>query len=171
MKKFTNIIALLLIISTYSEWIEVIKEHEGFRKEVYEDIFGNKTQFYGHLIKEGEYFVEKTRKKGEQVLDDDFNGSIRLITNLYPEMSEQQILPLAHFVFAKGIGSYTKSKLKIAIDNKESDKKIFKEWIEWGVVGGKISHKSMYNRVLEYTTFINARANQIQNLNGGNKDK
>ncbi len=153
--KFITTITLLLTLTLYNNWTTFIKQHEGLVLTKYEDILGNPTIGYGHLIKAEEVYTTITVAQAEYLLDADFNASIKLVQNLYPDKPDHQILSLAHFVYAKGIGSFTRSGLKKAIDRNASPRTIWKEWIEWAKVDGSYSIQSMRSRSLEYYTYYN----------------
>lgn len=157
MKLFKTILslALAIVLLQESEWLTFIKEHEGLRLTKYEDIFGNTTIYYGHVIASTDtkiYPADSTF--AENVLKKDFKKRKILIQKMYPNWEEHKILAITHFIYAKGIDNYNKSKLKKAIESNASPKIIYKEWIEWGIVNGKPNYKSMFNRTIEYNTFF-----------------
>ena len=148
-------LSLMIVLLQESQWLEFIKQHEGLRLTPYTDIFGNKTIYYGHLISDKDrYNYPKDSAYAEIILKQDFNKRKILVKKLYPNWEEHRILAITHFVYAKGVGNYMKSKLRLAIESNRPPNEIHKEWMQWAIVKGKISYKSLYNRNLEYNTFF-----------------
>lgn len=156
MKLFKTILSLCLaiVLLQESQWLTFIKSHEGLRLEEYKDILGNRTIYYGHVCTEKDNnYYPKDSAYAEYVLKEDFNNRKILIQKLYPDWEEHKVLAITHFVYAKGIGKYMRSRLRISIETGSDPKKVYKEWIEWGIVDGKVNYKSLYNRTIEYNTF------------------
>ena len=68
-----------------NELKERIKQHEGYREEVYIDTLGFKTGGYGHKILPGEY-IPKDKAGWEAVFDEDFDQAYEGATNLVGHM-------------------------------------------------------------------------------------
>ena len=63
-----------------------IQYNEGYRNKSYNDLFGNKTIGYGHLIKQSEKFLLKdfqSKKYLTQLFDKDLNIAIKNFTKHY----------------------------------------------------------------------------------------
>ena len=138
----------------YSGWVELIKGHEGWRSHKYEDSLGFSTIGYGHLIQGHEDYDVITKEFGESLLHKDFGKAIAAIRRMYPNIPDTQLFALAHFVYAKGIGNYQRSKLRVEIEKGSHRDRIYREWIDWAVVKGKYNKISIRNRCLEYFVFI-----------------
>ncbi len=103
----------------YEKTIEFIKKHEGFANgKVYVCAGGYKTIGYGHKLLPGENFTQITEAQADSLLRVDFNKALAALDrNIKLEGSQR--LAMAHFVFAKGIGSFNRSTLKKKILNNE----------------------------------------------------
>ncbi len=123
----------------YEQTIEYIKEHEGFNGgRPYTCPAGYTTIGHGHVVKENEYFPERiSRKYANKLVRRDFNKALELVELYSPHIEGNQKLAIAHFVFAKGIGNYLKSKLKVKVDNSESIEEELLEWCYYKKTNGK----------------------------------
>jgi lysozyme len=96
----------------YEKTIKAIKKHEGFAGgKPYVCPGGYTTIGYGHVIKEGESFTELTEKQADSLLRVDFNKALRSV-ELSVNIKGSKKLAIAHFVFARGIGTFNKSELR-----------------------------------------------------------
>jgi len=112
----------------YEKTIEFIKKHEGFANgKVYVCAAGYKTIGYGHKLLPGENFTQITEKQADSLLRVDFNKALRALDRNIT-LTGAQRLAMAHFVFAKGIGSFNRSTLKKKILNNESIDNEITKW-------------------------------------------
>lgn len=144
----------------YNNLIEDIKNHEGLKLHKYICPAGYPTIGYGHLIKENESFPELiTIEFADSLLRSDLNKAIELVKNISPILTkpenELKLLAISHFVFAKGIGNYLSSDLKVLVDNQQS---INEEIVKWCYYtkpnGSKVKNEKMYkNREMELSIY------------------
>ena len=102
----------------YELTIEFIKNHEGFNNGfAYTCPAGHRTIGHGHVVKKGEVFPNQIScERADKLLRKDFDKAIKLC-EMYSEVTGNKKLAIAHFIFAKGIGSYLRSELKNHVDN------------------------------------------------------
>ncbi len=104
----------------YEKTIEYLKEHEGFAGgKSYICPGGHKTIGYGHIILEGETFEELSEKQADSLLRVDFDKALKTVDKTV-KLTGVRKLAIAHFVFAKGIGTFINSGLKEKIERGES---------------------------------------------------
>ena len=130
----------------YEIVIQYIKEHESFNEGYkYNCPAGYPTIGYGHLIKKGEVFPYKiTEVQAEEILRNDFDKAIELCEK-YTDLSGNKKLAIAHFIYAKGIGSFLRSSLKKSIENNEPiDNEILKWCYYYRPDGTKIKSNYSY---------------------------
>jgi len=112
----------------YEKTIQFLKKHEGFADgKAYMCPGGHKTIGYGHIILEGETFDVLTEKQADSLLRVDFDKALKLVDKTV-KLTGARKLAIAHFVFAKGIGTFLNSGLKEKIDRGEP---IDDELIKW----------------------------------------
>ncbi|RLD61542.1 MAG: hypothetical protein DRI95_14120 [Bacteroidetes bacterium] len=130
----------------YEKTLEYIKDHEGFAGgNVYVCPGGHNTIGYGHIILENENFSQITKQQADSLLRADFNKAIRVL-NANIELDGPKRLAMAHFVFAKGIGSFNRSTLKKKILNNEPiDAEITKWCYYTNSKGEKVKSKHALN--------------------------
>ena len=130
----------------YEKTLEYIKDHEGFAGgTVYICPGGHKTIGYGHIILENENFTQITKLQADSILRADFNKAIRVLdANIKLDGSKK--LAIAHFVFAKGIGSFNRSTLKKKIlKNEPIDAEITKWCYYTNSKGEKVKSQHALN--------------------------
>ena len=118
----------------YEQTIAFIKKHEGFAGgKAYVCVAGYKTIGYGHVIKSNEHFKDDriTKQEADRLLRHDLNKCIALARKYSSGLNDCQLMAVAHFIFAKGIGSYLKSQLKVKIDNGECPDEEFRKWCKY----------------------------------------
>ena len=100
---------------SYEDLKVKIKEHEGFRDQVYKDSLGFATIGYGHLVLSTDRFKEGVtykKKDLEEVFDSDFNiaksNANQLISGL--PLHHQAKCVIIEMVFQLGIGGVSKFK-------------------------------------------------------------
>ena len=112
----------------YEKTIEFIKKHEGFAGgKAYVCAGGYKTIGYGHKLLPGENFTQITEKQADSILRADFDKALHALDRNI-KLEGAQRLAMAHFVFAKGIGSFNRSTLKKKI---LSNQPINDEILKW----------------------------------------
>ena len=118
----------------FEQTIAFIKKHEGFAGgKAYYCADGYKTIGYGHVVKDNEHFKDDriTRQEADRLLRSDFSKCLVLARQHSSGLTENQLMAVAHFIFAKGIGRYLKSQLKVKIDNGESPDEEFRKWCKY----------------------------------------
>ena len=92
-----------------------IKEHEGFRDQIYKDSLGFATIGYGHLVLDTDPFIEGQsypKEHLEKVFDGDFNiakdNANKLIGDI--SLNNQAKCVIIEMVFQLGIGGVSKFK-------------------------------------------------------------
>jgi len=130
----------------YEKTLQYIKDHEGFANgKAYTCPGGHRTIGYGHIILENEHFTEITEQQADSILRVDFNKSLRALdANIKLDGSKR--LAMAHFVFAKGIGSFNRSTLKKKILSNERIDNEIKKWCYYtNAKGEKVKSQHAYN--------------------------
>lgn len=115
--------------SNYEEVIDFIKQHEGFANgRPYRCSAGKLTIGYGHIIQKGEHFPHQiSRETADSLLRRDFNRAIRTAEK-FTNLKGSRKLAVAHFIFSKGCGAFTKSTLrKEILLNGDTDR----EFMRW----------------------------------------
>ena len=92
-----------------------IKEHEGFRDQVYKDSLGFATIGYGHLVLDTDHFIEGQsypKEHLEKVFDGDFDTACSNANQLIKDLPlhHQAKCVLIEMVFQLGIGGVSKFK-------------------------------------------------------------
>lgn len=123
----------------YEEAIRFIKEHEGFAGgKMYIDVAGIKTIGYGHVVLEADTFTSKiSRETADRLVREDFDKAIRAIereTNL----TGYKKIAMAHFVFAKGIGNFTRSTIKRLVEEGKPIDEELKKWCYYRSTNGNM---------------------------------
>jgi len=131
----------------YEATIKYIKEHEGFNKGYsYYCPAGYNTIGYGHVIKANEYFPGRiTESQADALVRKDFNAALSLLEQ-NSELTGTKKLAMAHFIFAKGIGSYLRSGLKECVDSNQPIEEEILKWCYYTKPDGtKIKSDYAYN--------------------------
>ena len=92
-----------------------IKEHEGFRDQVYKDSLGFATIGYGHLVLDTDHFIEGPsypKEHLEKVFDGDFDTACSNANQLIKDLPlhHQAKCVIIEMVFQLGIGGVSKFK-------------------------------------------------------------
>lgn len=125
------------------EGLELIKKHEGVRREIYLDPIGLPTGGVGHLLKgdEIEKFPVGTKLSDEQVdewLRQDVQEAEEAVNRLVKtELNQNQFDALVSFVFNIGSGNFERSQLLRLVNNELWDSAAgqFGRWI---YAGGRV---------------------------------
>lgn len=113
--------------------LEAIMLHEGFRSAPYKCVAGHLTIGYGHRIQKGETFEKVSRDEAYAILKNDFNQAMEAALRLSPHLKRSDNVfkryAIAHFIFAKGSGSYSRSNLRKKVNNCENVDDEFRRWV------------------------------------------
>lgn len=125
-----------------SDGIELLKEHEGVRKEVYLDPIGLPTGGVGHLLKGDEIqrFPVGTQLSDEQIdewLRQDIREAEEAVERLVQvKLNQNQFDALVSFVFNVGSGNFQKSQL-LRLINADRVNLAAQEFNRWVYAGGR----------------------------------
>lgn len=129
------VMAGIFIPITSKAGVNAIIEHEGFSATAYQDITGNWTIGYGHLIKANEqYLMEKTLTKAEAeaILANDLRDAEIAVGELVKvPLNANQHDALVSFVFNVGRGNFANSTLlkKLNAGDYEGAANEFERWV------------------------------------------
>lgn len=144
---------------------QYIIDHEGLMLQPYECLSSKgkkKRKFYtigyGHVIKSNESYLYKgiTKDKAESILTKDLLISYEELCKLkgVDNLTLNQKLATSHFIFALGIGSFTKSTIYKHICNGDIDKVKEKHFTEWCRINGKKNKNLLKMRKFEYNLWL-----------------
>jgi len=117
----------------YEATILFIKQHEGFAGgKAYFCPAGYKTIGYGHVIKANEHFANDriSLAQADQLVRKDFNKALKMAEE-HTGLTGNKQLAVAHFIFAKGIGNFLRSTLRVKIANNEPVEEEFLKWCSY----------------------------------------
>lgn len=141
-------------MKTSQAGIALIKEHEGYRNEVYKDSAGYDTIGYGHLVKSGERFTRITPQEGEALLRDDLVEAEGAVSRLVKTtLTQHEFDALVSFVFNLGGGSLAKSTM-LKLLNKGMHYAAAQEFTKWVFAGGKKLRGLIKRREAEKQLFL-----------------
>lgn len=89
----------------FNQAINHLKEHEGFRANIYLGNNGKKTIGYGHQLLKGESYTNISKEEAENILIEDFNKHYERIQESL-ELTDNQSIALALFSFNVGEGTF-----------------------------------------------------------------
>ncbi len=101
-----------------------IYDREGYRTDVYKDIYGNDTVGIGHLVVPADNLSYKDTISHDQVKQYFYEDYDRLGIDKYVQEAAQnynQGLGIGHFLWRHGSGSYPNSELRQHVINKDLD--------------------------------------------------
>ena len=113
----------------YQKTLNFIKKHEGFNKgATYIDLGGHATIGYGHVVLPNETFADTiTEFQADSILRRDFGKAIKGVERL-TDLEGNKKLAIAHFIYAKGIGAFSRSTL---LEKIKADEKVDDEILRW----------------------------------------
>ena len=119
--------------------IALIKEFEGFRSEVYEDVGGIKTIGYGHVLKPHEDNIYIVDEEGATLLMllDLIDVRLCISSQVKVELNQNKFDALACLIFNIGTYAFSKSTLLSKINNACDANAIIKQWLRWCFVQKK----------------------------------
>ena len=93
--------------------LQLIRQSEGFRDRVYNDVAGNPTIGYGHLVRPNESFPNGiTEDQANSILDEDVLQAEQTVNLLVKvALTQGQFDALVDFVFNMGAGRFAGSTL------------------------------------------------------------
>jgi len=122
------------------EGLEFIKSEEDFSPTVYV-LYGVDHIGYGHVIKEGEKFVEPiSQDMGDRLLFADLKPAVNAINRLVKvELSQNQFDALTSFVYNVGPGAFAESTLlkQLNLGNYTLAADQFDQWVKATINGEK----------------------------------
>ena len=140
-------------MSLSSGGLDLIKGFEGYRDKVYNDVAGNPTIGYGHLIKKGEDFSKGiTEPQASALLAQDAQGAVNAVnSNLTASVSQNQFDALVSFTYNVGAQGFANSTL---LANINSGKDVtLGNFTAWDHAGGKEVAALTRRRTSEYNLF------------------
>jgi len=131
--------------TNYQETLNFIKQHEGYNDGVaYYDLGGNKTIGYGHVVQPNELFPDTISEfQADSILKRDFKTAIRGVER-FTNLEGNRKLAIAHFVYSKGIGAFSRSNLLRKIKKNEAIDSELLRWCHYKNKKGKLV-KSSYS--------------------------
>jgi lysozyme len=118
--------------------LNLIKQSEGFRRHVYNDVVGKPTIGYGHLIKPGENLVDITDDEATGLLRNDVAWAEQAVTRFVQvPLTQSQFDALVDFTFNLGAGALEGSTL-LKVLNGGDYEAAGNEFLKWTHAGGKI---------------------------------
>jgi GH24 family phage-related lysozyme (muramidase) len=123
----------------YEEAIKFIKKTEGFAGgAIYADVCGINTIGYGHVVMPTDTFKGPI---SEQIADllvrQDFEKAIRAVETETNLIGYKKIA-MAHFIFTRGVGNFSKSDLKKKIINNEDIRDELTKWCFYRSIKGEL---------------------------------
>jgi GH24 family phage-related lysozyme (muramidase) len=140
----------------YEETIKFIKRTEGFAGgAIYADVCGINTIGYGHVVLPTDTFTGPiSRQIADRLVRQDFDKAIRAVEN-ETHLTGYKKIAMAHFVFTRGIGNFTKSELKKKILSNQDIREELTRWSFYRSVKGElIKSEHAYNiRLWEFEMY------------------
>lgn len=125
--------------TNYQKTLNFIKKHEGFNNgATYIDLGGYATVGYGHVVLANETFSDTiTEFQADSILKRDFQKAIRGVERL-TDLEGNKKLAIAHFIYAKGIGAFSRSTLLKKIKAEEEVDSEILRWCHYKNRRGKL---------------------------------
>jgi lysozyme len=140
-------------MSLSPQGLAFIKRQEGYSSALYEDVAGNPTIGYGHLIKPGEDFSPGiTPEQASQLLAQDTQAAVNAVNHqVKVNMTQAQFDALVDFTFNLGADSLRKS---ILLQNLNSQRPVvLQNFTDWNHAGGKVVAGLTRRRADEFNLF------------------
>lgn len=134
---------------------DVVKEFEGLNLNVYNDVAGNPTIGYGHLIKPGESFTSPiTQEQADTLLAGDLSPTIEGVKNLVTvAINDNQLAALVSLAFNIGLHAFaTSSLLKSLNAGKFGEAAV--EFLNWCHSGVHVVRGLLNRRMKEKSIFL-----------------
>jgi lysozyme len=140
-------------LSLSPEGLAFIQRHEGYSATVYNDVAGNPTIGYGHLIKSSEDFSNGiTREQASQLLAQDTQAAVNAVNSqVKVNLTQTQFDALIDFTFNLGAHALSKSVLLQNINAVRPA--VLKNFTDWNHAGGKVVDGLTIRRTDEFNLF------------------
>lgn len=131
----------------YEEAIKFIKKTEGFAGgAIYADVCGISTIGYGHVVLPNDTFTGSiSQETADLLVRQDFDKAIKSVES-ETNLTGYKKIAMAHFIFTRGVGNFSKSNLKKRI---MGNLDIREELIRWcfyrSVKGELVRSEHAYN--------------------------
>jgi len=143
--------------------VEFLKEVEGFRSEVYDDLAGLPTIGYGHLVTNKENFKKITKEEAENLLRKDIIYFLHIIEPLIErELNENQWAAILSFVYNIGVFRFSFSTFLMKLNAGKPLEEVAKEFDRWIYVNEEPVQGLINRRKAEKELFLSG-------LDKGNK--
>ena len=131
-----------------------ISEHEGFSATVYNDVAGNPTIGYGHLITPADgNLTSVTNDEALTLLHNDCAHAVSCVNECVEvDLNQNQFDSLTDFVFNCGGHAFQNSTLLKLLNNGEYDK-ASEQFLVWDKAGGKVVQGLENRRIAEQKLF------------------
>ena len=134
--------------------IALIKHFEGFRDEPYLDAGGKLTIGYGHLVRQGEVFVNTSKAEMEKLLREDVKIAEAMVKRLVKvPLNSNQFAALVSLTYNIGGGAFKESTLLEEL-NKGDYKAAANEFLRWDKVDGERLRGLKVRRQAERKLFL-----------------
>lgn len=143
----------LMSLSLSQKGLDFIERHEGYSSTVYNDIAGNPTIGYGHLIQPGENFSNGINKQqAGQLLAQDTKSAVNAVNGkVTVTLSQTKFDALVDFTYNVGGRNLGRSTL---LKNLNAGKNVTeRNFTDWNRAGGKVSKGLTSRRTDEWTLF------------------
>lgn len=140
-------------MKTSEQGINLIKNFEGLRTEVYVCPSGYKTIGYGHVIRDNDYKEKIDLFDAEKLLAEDIKKAEEaVLRNIDVELDQGQFDALVSFTFNLGAAAFQRSTLRQKINRCEYDL-VPKEFRRWVYAGGIVMSGLVRRREAEVEFF------------------
>jgi len=129
--------------------LNLLKQFEGWRSQVYLDSAGLPTIGYGHLLKPGEFFDIITKAEGESLLKSDVAEAENAVNdNVNVALTQNMFDALVSFVYNIGAYNFASSTLLRVLNegDYEEARRQLSVWNKVTVNGVKVVSQGLVNR-------------------------
>ncbi len=129
----------------YDKGVELTKDSEGFRSNLYNDAAQYCTIAYGHLVKlapcdgmePAEFLRGLSKAQGTELLVEDMGtAQIAVMASVDVELTDGQYAALCDFVYNVGSGNFRRSTLRKVVNAGEFDRVPY-QFLRWVKAGGR----------------------------------